>query len=66
MNKISKRRFVYCGYYQTDVPIEDSKGCCDFYNPTTGKCECDKYIHKTSKIRLSKRQDLYNSFSEEE
>jgi hypothetical protein len=66
-----KKRFVYCSYYDRDVPNEGS-GCCDFYNDETHRCEYGKYKISSRRIRrdkfykLSHRDDLLGDFDNDE
>lgn len=62
MKKISKRKFVVCFSYDQEVPVEDGKGCCEFYDGDTDKCEYNKYASKKHHI-LSEREEVYRQFS---
>ena len=62
----SKRKFVYCASSETEVPIENGEGCCEFYNYSSHKCEFSKYSHRSSIKRLSEREEVYRAFSSRE
>jgi hypothetical protein len=59
----SKRKFVYCSLENTDVPIENDEGCCEFYNESNCKCEYTKYSQRSGARRLSEREEIYTAFS---
>ena len=62
----SKRIFVYCASSETEIPIENNEGCCDFYDEATHKCEFKKYSHRSSIKRLSEREEVFKAFSPRE
>ena len=68
MKKISSRKFVFCNYYNRDIP-DDQGGCCDFYNAEEKTCEHDKYSISSRdellrRSRLSERDDIFSDFNE--
>ncbi len=61
--QFSRRKFIYCASSETEVPIDISEGCCDFYNAASQKCEYKKYSHRSGLKRLSEREEIYRAFS---
>jgi hypothetical protein len=66
---ISKREFVECPLYQTDVPRTDCGGC--EYNIRTAsglnRCGFCRLSHRDYSIsKLSERQDIITQYSETE
>ena len=69
MKDISARKFIFCNYYNREVPAVKDAGCCDFYNDEEKTCDHDKYSISSRdslmrKSRLSERDDIYSDFSE--
>jgi hypothetical protein len=65
-----KRKFIFCSYYERDVPHE-GEGCCDFYNNEKSRCEYGKYKissrRSTSKFyKLSRRDDILGDVDSED
>ncbi len=63
MKNISKRRFVYCYSSEREVPIMDEEQCCEYFNNSNHRCEAKKYSSTSTKIRLSQREENYETFS---
>ncbi len=62
MKSLSKRKFIFCSYYEKEVPHEET-GCCEFYNTSNHRCDYKKYVLSSKKMHLSEREELYNDFS---
>jgi hypothetical protein len=66
-----KKKFVFCFYYDREVPVEKSAGCCEFFNNGSHRCDYHKYSISNRRVgdkfyKLSERDNIIVEENDEE